>query len=334
MTNRRKIIPIAIISLLGLAVAGWALGLFSAKNDGQLTLYGNVDIREVDMAFRISGRIATIPVEEGDTVKPGQVIATLETAPVQDRVAAASAAVGQAQATLAKAENGNRPQDIAQARARAEAAKVARDYAVKDYNRREPLVASGTISRAAWDQTVANRREAEARLVEASKALELLEAGTRPEDLAAARAQLANAQAQQQSARTDLGDTKLVAPADGTILTRAMEPGAIAQPGQAVMIIAMNRPMRVRAYVGEPDLGRVSPGMKVTLKTDGSERTYHGTIGFISARAEFTPKSVETEDLRTDLVYRLRIVVSDPDDRLRQGQPVTVIVPDAGPAGN
>lgn len=327
MTNRRRIISIVIVALLALAFIGWALGLFAGKNDGELTLYGNVDIREVDMAFRISGRIATIPVEEGDTVKPGQLIATLETAPVQDRVAAASAAVGQAQAALAKAENGNRPQDIAQARARAEAAKVARDYAVKDYNRREPLVASGTISRASWDQAVANRREAEARLVEASKALELLEAGTRPEDLAAARAQLANAQAQRQSARTDLGDTKLVAPADGVVLTRAMEPGAIAQPGQTVMTIAMNRPMRIRAYVGEPDLGRVSPGMKVTLKTDGNDRVYHGTIGFISARAEFTPKSVETEDLRTDLVYRLRIVVSDPDDRLRQGQPVTVTVP-------
>lgn len=331
--NRRKTLLIAALATAGLALAVWAAGAFTSGRNGELTLYGNVDIREVDMAFRISGRIASMPVEEGETVKRGQLIATLDTAPVEDRVAAASAAVGQAQAALTRAENGNRPQDIAQARARLDAASVARDYAQKDYDRRKPLVASDHISRAAWDQTVSALRQAEARLVEAREALALLEVGTRPEDLAAARAQLANARAQEASAETDLSDTRLVAPTEGVVLTRAMEPGAIAQPGQTVMTIAIARPMRIRAYVSEPDLGRVAPGMKVTIRTDSSDKTYHGTIGHISPRAEFTPKSVETEDLRTDLVYRLRIIVTDPDDALRQGQPVTITVTPVPSAG-
>jgi len=327
--NRRT----AIISVVGVAVlaafVGWAFGLFGNGREQTLRLYGNVDVREVDMAFRVSGRIATIPVDEGERVKPGQLLATLDPAPIEDRVAQATAAVGQAQANLAKAVNGARAQDIAQARARVEAAAVARDYAQKQYDRREPLVASGTISRAAWDEAVANLRQAEARLAEARQALSLLEAGTRVEDVAAARAQLANAQAQRGAAVTDLRDARLAAPSEGIVLTRAMEPGAIAQPGQTVMTIALTRPMRIRAYVGEPDLARVKPGMKVEVRTDGTDRVYHGTIGFISPRAEFTPKSVETEDLRTDLVYRMRIIVADPDDGLRQGQPVTVTLPNA-----
>lgn len=327
--NRRTIIVALVVLAAAAALAAWAGGLFGNGREDTLHLYGNVDVREVDMAFRVSGRVAAIPVEEGARVKQGQLIATIDPAPIEDRVAQASAAVGQAQANLAKAVNGARVQDIAQARARVDAAAVARDYAQKQYDRRQPLVASGTISRASWDEAVANLRQAEARLTEARQALALLEAGTRAEDIAAVRAQLANAQAQRGAATTDLGDARLVAPSDGIVLTRAMEPGAIAQPGQTVMTIALTRPMRVRAYVGEPNLGRVAPGMKVEVRTDGSDKVYHGTIGFISPRAEFTPKSVETEDLRTDLVYRMRIIVSDPDEGLRQGQPVTVTVPDA-----
>src|SRR5690606_32980921 len=103
---------------------------------------------------------------------------------------------------------------------------------------------------------------------------------------------------------------------------------------QTVLTLSLSRPLRVRAYVAEPDLSRVAPGMKVTVTADGNPKTYQGTIGYISPRAEFTPKSVETEDLRTDLVYRLRITVENPDDALRQGQPVTVVVPAARPTAD
>jgi HlyD family secretion protein len=124
----------------------------------------------------------------------------------------------------------------------------------------------------------------------------------------------------------DRGDTTLVAATAGTVSTRAEEPGAIVQPGQTVLTLSIDRPLRVRAYVAETDLSRIAPGQKVEVRADGNDKTYHGTIGFISPKAEFTPKTVQTEDLRTDLVYRVRIIVSDPDDRLRQGQPVSVKV--------
>jgi HlyD family secretion protein len=164
--------------------------------------------------------------------------------------------------------------------------------------------------------------------------LSLQRAGARREDIEAAAAQRATAIAQRDKARTDLADATILAPAEGTILTRAREPGAIALAGETILVVTIDRPMRVRAYVDEADLSRISPGMEVLVTADGNPRTYHGTIGFISPTAEFTPKTVQTESLRTDLVYRLRVIVSDPDDALRQGQPVTVAVPAARPAAS
>jgi HlyD family secretion protein len=122
-----------------------------------------------------------------------------------------------------------------------------------------------------------------------------------------------------------LADATLVAPAAGFILTRVREPGAIVASGEAIFTLAVSSPVWVRAYVDEPDLGRVRPNMAASVTTDSAPgKIYHGHVGFISPVAEFTPKTVETRELRTDLVYRLRVIVDNPDQGLRQGMPVTV----------
>ena len=330
-----KRLPVAIlVVLVVLAVAGYltrGFGLLGAADEG-LELYGNVDIREVDMAFEVGGRIDEVAVEEGDRVSAGDLLAAVDPARGRDRLAQADAQIAQAEADLARLRNGNRPQEVAQARARVAAAEAALANARADYNRREPLVAEGAVSRDLWDQTRAELRRAEAQLAEASQAASLASAGARREDVAAAEARLQAARAQRASVDTDLGDTRLEAPVEGTVVTRAVEPGSLVQPGMSAFTIAIDRPLRVRAYVAEPDLSRIAPGMKVLVRADGNPKVYEGTIGYISPRAEFTPKSVETADLRTDLVYQLRITVTEPDGALRQGQPVTVSVPGARPA--
>ncbi|RVG27704.1 HlyD family efflux transporter periplasmic adaptor subunit, partial [Sinorhizobium meliloti] len=162
------------------------------------------------------------------------------------------------------------------------------------------------------------------------EALVLLEEGNRAEDIAAAAAQANAATAKADSARISLEDTQLAAPSDGVILSRVHETGAIVSPADIVYVLSLTEPVWVRAYVAEPDLGRVHPGMKVTITSDTApDRIYEGTVGFISPVAEFTPKSVETPELRTDLVYRLRIVIANPGKDLRQGMPVTVHLPEA-----
>jgi HlyD family secretion protein len=328
----RRILPILLIAaLLAVGFATRGFGLFP-EPARPIELYGNVDIREVELGFRVGGRIQVMPVEEGARVKAGTLLAALDHAPIDDRAAQADAQVAQAQAQLLKLEHGSRKQDIDAAKARVAAAAAALVAAEEDFVRRQPLIGPGAISQAAWDQTVSVRDRARAALAEARAMLALAEIGPRAEDIAAASAALEAARAVRAGVATDRADTRLRASLDGTVVTRAREPGAIVAPGETVFTLAIDRPLRARAYVAEGDLSRIAPGMAVTVKADGNAKIYHGTIGFISPKAEFTPKTVQTSDLRTDLVYRLRIVVSDPDAALRQGQPVTIEIAHAKPA--
>ena len=328
--NRRRIVGLAALAALlvaGIATRGF--GLWGAGTGTVLTMHGNVDIRQVDLGFRVAGRIAAIPFDEGAHVAQGTVLASLDTAPLHDQLTAAEAQVAMAMAELDKRHSGNRPQEIVQAEAKLADAQASLATAKEDYDRRADLVKTGAVSQALFDSTAAKYHSAQAQVTAAQAALSLQRAGFRREDIASAVASRDQALAQAAKARTDLGDTVLRAPNAGTILTRAREPGAIVQPGETVLTLTIDRPMRVRAYIPEPDLARISPGMAVTVRTDGNDHAYHGTIGSISPTAEFTPKTVQTEALRSDLVYRVRVIVTDPDDALRQGAPVTITVPGA-----
>jgi HlyD family secretion protein len=325
--NRRFIIVASALVLLVTALV--AYHVLSSRKAGVLKLYGNVDIRSVDLGFRVPGRIAAIPVDEGTKVTEGDVLARLDSKPLTDALNAAQAQLDTTEAELNKLRNGNRPQDIAQAEAQVADRTATVAQAKAEYERRSELVQSGAVSQALFDASKAQYLAAQAQLRAAEQMLSLQRVGARREDIAAAEAQHAVALAQRDKAGTDLRDATILAPDAGTILTRAREPGAIALAGETVFVLTIDRPMRVRAYVAEDDLSRISPGMAVRVTIDGNSKVYHGTIGFISPTAEFTPKTVQTESLRTELVYRLRIIITDPDEGLRQGQPVTVMVPAA-----
>ena len=330
MTRQRIIGVAALVALIIAALATRGFGLISMP-DKQLKLYGNVDIRQVELSFRVPGRIASMAFDEGAKVPPGAVLARLDTRPLNDTLASAAAQIAQADADLAKSRNGNRIQDIARAQASVAEQRALLTKAKADYDRRLALLPSGAVSQALVTASKGDYEASLARLRSAEVTLSLQRAGSRREDVAAAAARRQAAVAQADSAKTNIADTALIAPEGGTILTRAREPGAIVQGGETVFTLTIDRPMRVRAYVAQGALARISPGMAVLVSADGNPKTYHGTIGFISPTAEFTPKSVQTESLRADLVYRLRINVSDPDDALRQGQPVSIAVPAARP---
>ena len=170
--------------------------------------------------------------------------------------------------------------------------------------------------------------EAEARLVAAQQALALIVAGPRLEEVAEAEARLRAAEAQLALLQQQLADAQLVAPVHGIVRTRLMEPGEMASPQKPVFSLAVTDPKWVRAYVSEPDLGKVSPGMAASVAVDSfPERRFDGWVGFISPVAEFTPKAVQTAELRTSLVYEVRVFVKDPGDALRLGMPATVYLP-------
>ena len=321
---KRNIAIVLILIAAGVA-AWWYLAPKVGARGGPLVVYGNVDIREVNLGFRVSGKINEVLKDEGDPVKPGELVARLDDAPYVRQEEQARGQLMSLQAKLAELEAGYRKEEIAQARAGVEESKAALDNAERVFNRRRDLLKQKVATQQEFDDATAARDQAQARLNSVRANLTLQEAGYRKEDIAQARADAERAAAALAAAKISVADTDLKAPSVGVVITRALEPGTVVQAGATVLTVSLSEPIWVRAYLPEPELGKVHPGMKALVFTDSRPgKPYEGQVGFISPRAEFTPKSVETTDLRTGLVYRLRVVIPTADQELRQGMPVTV----------
>ncbi|TMQ32798.1 MAG: secretion protein HlyD [Planctomycetota bacterium] len=315
----------AALVVAGLGGALWFYLSHRPHDEASLVLQGNIDVRQVNLAFKVEGRIETLAVDEGDTVTAGQVVASLDKRYFHDELQAARARRDNAAANLARLEHGSRPQEIAQARAQTADREATLARAKADWARAQQLIGSGGISREDYDLRQSALRVAEAQLKSAQESQRLIEIGPRQEDIDVARAQLAEQKALVVQSERRLADSDLIAPGPGIILTRAREKGAIVQAGETVFTLTLASPVWVRTYVNERDLGRVGPNMAALVRTDSApDKVYPARVGFISPTAEFTPKTVETRELRTDLVYRLRVIVDNPDGGLRQGMPVTV----------
>jgi len=333
-TPSKSKLPLVLLALVVLAGAGayayWrAYGLpavFASAPSG-LTLQGNVEVRQVNLGFKVAGRIEKLYVDEGATVKAGDKLASLEKVYFQEALDQAKATRAAASANADKLQAGNRPEDIAQAEATLALNQAQLVNSTQDLDRAKKLLESNAGTQKTYDDAVAAERVARARVNVANQALNLMRAGFRIEDIAGAKAQLAQQDAVLKVAERSLADSDLIAPNDGVIESRAREVGAIVGIGEAVFVESLTKPVWVRTYVSEPDLPRLHQGMKVAVKSDDPAiPTMQGEVGFISTEAEFTPKTVETRELRTALVYRVRIVVADPADALRQGMPVSVEV--------
>lgn len=322
-SKKLVVIVIVIIALLAVCTGGWMW--YQSQRNQPLTLYGNVDIRTVNLSFRVGGRLAALQVDEGDAIKAGEVLGELDKGPYLNGQLQAAANVAVAQAKFDLVIAGYRDEEIAQAAAQVNQAQAAFDYAQNFYQRQLGLWARRTVSANDLENARSSSVQAKATLKAAQDKLIQYRTGNRPQEIAQAQASLQQAKAQLAQAQLDLQDTTLVAPSDGTLLTRAVEPGSMLNAGSSVLTLSLIRPVWVRAYVSEVNLNQAQPGSEVLVFTDGRpDKPYHGKIGFVSPVAEFTPKTVETPDLRTDLVYRLRIIVTDADDALRQGMPVTI----------
>lgn len=270
---------IKILVLLGLLLLSIGIGYtYFTKHveKDYLVLYGNVDVRQVDLGFRVTGRVRQMLFEEGDFVPIGAMMGVLDTSPYEDQVRAAEASVVSSRISLQNAD--------------------------KLLTRRQELIGGGGVSQEDLENIQASRDINAASLKQGEASLGI--------------------------AITNLEDTKIFAPVSGVVLTRIREPGSVVKVGDPIYTLSITSPVWVRAYVSEPELGLIYPGMEAEIFTDTpGGKSYTGKIGFISPVAEFTPKTVQTTQLRTDLVYRLRIYADNPDHSLRQGMPVTVNIP-------
>lgn len=324
---KKKIIPVAFVVIAAAVATGWWLTHRHTASD-QIVLYGNIDLREVDLAFNDSQRIASVLVHEGDHVRKGEVLASLDTSRLEPQLAQAQAQAAAQRAVVERLHHGSRPQEIAQARANL-ALSQADARQAQDNSRRVEALFNGSSGRAVSRQTVDDAKAqadvAEAKVIVSRKALQLALLGPRKEDIMQAEAMLAGEEAQVALLKQELADAQLRAPLDAVVRSRLAEPGDMASPQKSVFALAITDPKWVRAYVSETELGRVRPGMPATVAVDSFPgKRFQGWVGFISPVAEFTPKTVQTQELRSSLVYEIRVFVKDPGDSLRLGMPATV----------
>jgi membrane fusion protein YbhG len=330
---------IATTVALGVAV-GLSTACRGRAAEGPLRASGYVEATEVRVAPEVGGRLLEIKVDEGDRVTAGMLLARLDTSDTEIAVRRVEAERAQALAQLRLLQAGARPEEIRQARAQAESAQA--DVAAvdselraanEDVARFEALLASKAGSRKQRDDAV-TRREVAAARVEAAKervraaneAVARLKAGARREELAAAQARIDAIDAQLESLRKNIADANLVAPVGGIVTSRLMDAGEIVNPRAPVVVVTDLDRAWANVYVDEPVVPRLKLGQPITLVTDAQHRVT-GKITFISPKAEFTPRNVQTAEERTKLVFRIKVTTDNRDGILKTGMPVEAEIP-------
>ncbi len=328
--SKKKIIGAAVLLLL---IIG---GVFYFNNSAQveaekateIKLSGNVDVREVNLAFRQSDRISEILAEEGDAVQEGQILARLDNRDLKLQIAKIKSQIQTQETVLLKLKNGTRPEDIAQYAAKVATAQSAADTAEQHYYKIKQVYEStdgGAISRDELETARLNFVGKNSAVEEARQAYNLAVAGTRYEDIQEAEGQLQILRDELARQEFLLTQYELVSPTAGVIRSRLLEVGDMASSATPIFKISLNDKKWVRAYVNETDLGKIFEGQTAKIFIDSfPNENLTGQIGYISSTAEFTPKTVQTEELRTSLVYEIRVYVNDEKNILRMGMPATV----------
>ncbi|MFM6907091.1 MAG: HlyD family efflux transporter periplasmic adaptor subunit [Acinetobacter tjernbergiae] len=325
---KKRMIAGTLISIIViLTIAIWLINK-DKKLDQDLTLFGNVDIRQVSLAFEQAGRIQTLSVQEGDKVKKGELLATIKTDALRIQEQQAEAQLNVQKQMIIAQEVGTRPEQIAQAKAQLVSAEAQFEKAKKDYQRLQVLIntTSGqATSKQELDYAQSSQATAAAAVKEREANLQLLQKGARAEDRAAAKAQYQATQANLNLIQYQISQSELRSPVDAVVRARLQEVGDMTTAQKTVYTLALTNPKWVRVYANEKDLSSIKMGAKARVIRDTvPDQPITGQIGYISSVAEFTPKTVQTEDIRTTLVYEVRVYVNDPNDRLKMGQPVTV----------
>jgi HlyD family secretion protein len=303
----------------------WALALFAlacgrGRDESVIVASGHVEATEVRVATKAAGTLASVDVQEGDHVKAGQTLARVDTTDVNLALAAARADRAQADAELRLRLAGSRREDVGEAEALVQRARADLDAAQKDLERMEGLLASGSGTAKARDDARARRDAAAASLNASRERLARLQAGSRPEEIDAARARVASFEARIAQFEQQLRDAVIASPVDGVVTEKLAETGELAARGTGVAVISdLGRPW-LTVYVPEPDLGRVRLGQEAEVRTDDGQ-TRKGRIASVASKAEFTPKNVQTRDERVKLVYKLKIELPNQDGLFKAGMP-------------
>lgn len=324
--KKRLIILVAV-----LAVGGGVAGYFAIRDrlredSDVLEVSGNLEVTDVELSFRLPGWVKERPVDEGDSVKKDQLVASLDDTELVQEVALRTAELANAKAALAELDAGSRPEEIAAAQATEDAAKVEVDRTQLDFDRLKTLLAKGVAAQNEFDTARSALDSAKARLNEAQAKLRLVKAGPREETKQAARARVEQISQGLEEVKTRLTYARLTSPVDGIVLSKNTEAGEFVAAGTPIVTVANLRDIWLRAYVDEPDLPKIKLGQSARIQVDGGPTDRYGKIIFISDRAEFTPKNVQTPKERVKQVFRIKISVPNDDLVFKPGMPADAYV--------
>jgi membrane fusion protein YbhG len=288
----------------------------------KLMLSGNIEAHESLVSFKVQGRVVELPIEEGQWVTAGAVLARLDDADYKQKVDIDAANVQLRESNLALTLAGTRQQEIKAAEQTVIDTQAELEQRKLDNDRAQRLYARDAISAQDRDFAATALKRAEAQYQSAKERFSQAKEGSRKEDIAIARANVKSARESLGLSRINLDYTMLRAPGNGVITVRQAEVGEVVSPGTPVVTLADLDHVWLRAYVAETDLGRIRWGRDATIRTDTyPDKAYHGRISFIASNAEFTPKSVQTFKERVTLVYRIKVDVDNPNHELKPGMP-------------
>jgi HlyD family secretion protein len=314
-----------VLILIAAGIAGLLFYLFNRENRGRNSLIkvsGNIETTEVDIGFKIAGRIVNLSVQEGDWIEKGKVLARLDDEDLRQRLELARATLKSAQARLDKLMAGSRPEEIREAEASLHQSQFDFENKQTNYERMKVLFERGVIPKETLDNAETGFKIAKASMQRAKENYQLVKEGPRKEDIEDAKAQVEQARASLKLTETQLSYTVLYSPLSGVVLVKSGEIGEVVNPGTSILTLADIENVWLKAYIPETDLSRVKWGQEVMVTTDlRPQKVYKGKISFISSQAEFTPKQIQTEKERVTLVYRIKIDIPNPDRELKPGMP-------------
>ena len=324
--GRLKSKSIAFLIVI-VCISHWLLGCDNGNNpdSNPIVLSGTVEAREIDLSFQVGGRITQLSTDEGRWLEQGTVAAQLDTRVLQLAWQQAVATADAAKANMEALKAGTRTQEIRVAEADLQKAQSQLNFAQAEVKRFSSLIPKKLASEEQLEQAQLQYEVALASVEQAKQHLHLLREGARKEDIQRAEAEYLARKEASESAKVQLDYTQLLSPVSGLVTVRLSEAGEVISPGQAVVRVAELSKPWVRAYLSEPNLGRVRIGQKAQVTVDSfPDRSFEGTLTFISPVAEFTPKTVETRELRVDLVYRIKVEVENPQHVLKIGMPADI----------
>lgn len=326
--NAKRIGLALVLAAVVVGGGAWLALRPAASSTGPLAASGTVEAREAVLGFQLGGRIVEVLPREGDAVETGVVIARLDTTELAARAAAAEAQLAAARALLSEMERGARPEEVAQARSAAEAARRRMEEATRALERTRVLHDGGAVSREALDQAETAHAVAVAQYDQAREALAMVERGPRPERVEAQRAAVRQAEAAVAQVAALREQATIVAPFTGVVTVRHREPGEVVAPGAPVVTMLDPDERWVRIYVREDVVGRVRVGQPARITSDAyRDRSYEGVVVHIASEAEFTPRNVQTAEERVKLVYAVKVrIAGDPSHTLKPGVPADVVL--------